>query len=94
MIVTFIWIIGNTLYTNFQSFSIKAVADPTLVWGPDLFSRGGRWKRERGLETLAALRVLLECQYGGDCDIGGYKEGVDVAILSFHWLHVSKFHWL
>ena len=31
---------------------------PPLVWGPDLFSRGGRGKRERGLE-------------GGDCDIGG-----------------------
>ncbi len=26
-----------------------------VVWGPDLFLRGGRGKRERGLETLAAL---------------------------------------
>ena len=64
MIVTFIWIIGNTLYTNFQSFSIKAVADPTLVWGPDLFSRGGRGKRERGLETLAALPCALGMSIG------------------------------
>ncbi len=46
------------------------------------FLRGGRGKRERGVETLAALPCSL-----GMCDIGGYKEGVDVAILSFHWLY-------
>ncbi len=30
-----------------------------LIWGPDLFSEGGRGKKIKGLETLAALPCAL-----------------------------------
>ncbi len=55
--------ISAALYPDNGTSLILILADKQpdyVVWGPDVFLRGGRGKRERDLETLAAL--LLESQ--------------------------------
>ncbi len=68
------WAVLNVLKNN----SENRVTSSLLVWGPDLFLREGRGRGKRVWRLLQHFRVLLEC------DIGGYKEGVNVEILSFH----------
>ena len=49
-----------------------------------IFSQKGEGKEEKRSGDSCSTSVCSRMHV--TCDIGGYKEGVDVAILSFHWL--------
>ncbi len=50
-----------------------------LYSGGQIFSQRGAWEERN--------RSGDSCSTSVCCDIEGYKKRVDVAILSFHWLH-------